>query len=61
VPRVLVVSQDVQMKKRTRTKISGRIYRRYRSPCVAVTATGKLRDMRSPTSFLRLKEAYLGG
>ena len=46
--RVLVMSQDVRMKKRTRIRISGR---RYLSggvvgPCVGVTATGEFRDRR---------------
>jgi hypothetical protein len=34
------------MKKRTRIRISGRIYRGYRGPCVDVTATGEFRDKR---------------
>jgi hypothetical protein len=44
VPRALVMSQDVRMKKRTGIRISGRINRRYRGPCVGVTATGEFRD-----------------
>jgi hypothetical protein len=44
VPRILVMDQDVQMKKRIRIRISGRRNRRCRGLCVSVTATGEFRD-----------------
>jgi hypothetical protein len=48
------MNQDVQVKKRTRIRISGRRNRRYCGPCVSVTETGEFGDRCQRHIFTRV-------